>query len=102
MLLALPVEPERDVELDPAPVLAELEALPTAVAAPVEPELPELPEAVWAPAADAPSRSIKMAANDPPTAITATRTSVRNFAVFMCFLTSLRNPGRPLAGPTRE
>jgi hypothetical protein len=98
VLVALPVEPEWDVELAPAPVLAELVALPTAVAAPVEPELPELPDVASADAADAPSRSIRIATAEPPTAMTATRTSVRNFAVLICFLTSLRNPGRPLRG----
>ena len=101
LLVALPVEPDLDAEVAPAPELAELSALPMAVAAPVEPELPELPDVAWALAADAPSRSIKTAASDPPNVARNTRTSVRNFAVLICFLTSLRIRGDP-AGSTRE
>jgi len=44
VLLAEPVEPEVLFELEPAPELALLVALPTAIAAPVLPELPELPD----------------------------------------------------------
>jgi hypothetical protein len=44
LLVALPVAPDLDVEEAPAPVLAELLAEPTAIAAPVFPELPELPD----------------------------------------------------------
>lgn len=42
-LLAAPVNPEMEVELAPAPELALLIALPTAMAGPVDPEFPELP-----------------------------------------------------------
>ena len=44
VLLALPVEPDVAVEFAPAPELAELLALPIAVAAPVDPESPERPD----------------------------------------------------------
>ena len=69
VLLALPVEPDVEVEFAPAPEFAELTAVPTAVAAPVLPELPELPDVAWAPAACAPRRSMKKAANAPPRSI---------------------------------
>jgi hypothetical protein len=83
LLLALPVEPDTDVEFAPAPELAELLALPMAVAAPVEPELPELPDVAWALAAVAPTRRRRAAVNTPPNAARPTRTSMRNFAVFI-------------------
>jgi hypothetical protein len=101
VLEALPVEPDLAVEVAPAPVLAELSALPMAVAAPVSPDLPELPDVAWALAADAPRRSIKAAASAPPNVARTTRTNVWNFAVLICFLTSLRIRGDP-AGSTRE
>ena len=45
---AAPVEPEPDVEPEPAPDDAELVAPPVAIAGPVDPELPESPETIWA------------------------------------------------------
>ncbi|MCA1690854.1 MAG: hypothetical protein LC733_01155, partial [Actinobacteria bacterium] len=77
VFVALPVEPDVDVEFAPAPELAALLALPMAVAAPVEPELPELPEVACAVAAVAPARSRTTAVNTPPSAVRPIRTSVR-------------------------
>jgi hypothetical protein len=45
---AAPVEPDPDVEPEPAPDEAELVAPPVAIAGPVDPELPELPDVAWA------------------------------------------------------
>jgi hypothetical protein len=47
-LTAAPVEPDPDVEPEPAPDEAELLAAPDATAAPVDPEFPEFPVVAWA------------------------------------------------------
>jgi hypothetical protein len=83
LLVALPVEPDLDVEEAPAPVLAELLAEPIAVAAPVLPELPEFPVMASALAPDAPRRSINAAAADAAIVARTTRTNVRNFVVLI-------------------
>lgn len=57
VLVALPVPPEIDVELAPAPDVALLMALPVAVAGPVFPECPELPVTALPPMATAVPRS---------------------------------------------
>ncbi|MGH9280182.1 MAG: hypothetical protein ACRD12_19040 [Acidimicrobiales bacterium] len=100
-LVALPVVPELATDVAPAPLFAELVALPIAVAAPVLPELPELPDVACALAADAPKRSRNRAASAPPNEATPSRTMMRNLAVLM-FLTSLRIRAAPDNGPVRE
>jgi hypothetical protein len=45
---AAPVEPDADVEPEPAPDDAALLAAPDAMAGPVEPEFPEFPVVAWA------------------------------------------------------
>lgn len=44
VLLAEPVDPDELLDVEPAPELALLVAVPTAIASPVSPELPESPD----------------------------------------------------------
>jgi hypothetical protein len=80
---AAPVEPEPDVEPEPAPDEAELVAPPVAIAGPVEPELPEFPVLAWAQdGVDCRSSTAKTAATEARMA-QPSRLMFRMVAIFM-------------------
>jgi hypothetical protein len=80
---AAPVEPDPDVEPEPAPDEALLVAPPVATAGPVEPELPELPETIWASEAVADRNSTTKTAATEANMAQPSRLMFRMVAIFM-------------------
>ena len=82
-MTAAPVEPDPDVEPEPAPEEAALVAPPVATAAPVEPEPPEFPVVAWAQdGVDCRSSKAKTAATEARMA-QPSRLMFRMVAIFM-------------------
>ncbi len=99
-MTAAPVEPDPDVEPEPAPEEAALVAPPVATAAPVEPEPPEFPVFAWAQdGVDCRSSTAKTAATEARMA-QPSRLMFRMVAIFMR-ITSLptRSPRFAPIGP---
>jgi hypothetical protein len=80
---AAPVEPDPDVEPEPAPEEAVLLAPPTATAGPVAPDPPEFPETIWASDAVADRNSTAKTAAAEARMAQPSRLMFRMVAIFM-------------------